>query len=415
MGVMTPTVPRPSEKRKYVAGPFPSRTLHTLQLPQLPDPGKGILAGHEVVRAQFQVGPRGHELDEAHVPGSVPRDEGERLDLVVILATDEHDIDLERLEAEVLGSFKPGHDAAERVWSPGDRVHPISPQRVQRDVDPIHAGITEQLPLVGQEHRIGGERDVFDLWDLGHHANQSVEVLSDQRLSPGEANPLEAHPGHDPDDVRDLLVAEKALALEPVEPLQWRTVHAPEVALVGDGDTEVLQPGGRTDRSWPVSLPGPGDRNRSGHPLLHAVAKELLLPDRKALLDLLDDESGALVGLGTVGTRDRYGHADITHRQVTDTVHHGDAIGSQHTRGLVRDLRENSGGHLLVRVVAHTPHRAALTVIAYDTDEQETGSILVRSHPSQDLGRIDGVPNNRNERHVSPPPLEGSAPPRRRH
>ena len=43
-----------------------------------------------------------------------------------------------------------------------------------------------------------------------------------------------------------------------------------------------------------------------------------------------------------MGARDRYGHADITHRQVTDTVHHSDAIGSQHTRGLVRDLRENS-------------------------------------------------------------------------
>src|SRR5436189_221261 len=76
--------------------------------------------------------------------------------------------------------------------------------------------------------------------DRREHPDQHGQVAANERLAAGEPDLLDAEPGEDRDEPRDLLEGQDLVAPEPLEPFGRHAVRAAEVALVGDGDPHRL-------------------------------------------------------------------------------------------------------------------------------------------------------------------------------
>ncbi len=100
-----------------------------------------------------------HELDEAHLDVVIAPEAGEVDDLVVVDAALHDGIDLDRLEAGLLG----GLDAVEhthQLVAPGHLQEPIGAQRVETDVDAIEPGLAKFVGDQTERGAVGGEGQI---------------------------------------------------------------------------------------------------------------------------------------------------------------------------------------------------------------------------------------------------------------
>ncbi len=72
------------------------------------------------------------------------------------------------------------------------------------------------------------------------HAHQFGDVAAHQRLPARQPHLIDAQVHHHADEARDLFKREDLGARQPGQPLRRHAVDAAEVALVGDGDAQIL-------------------------------------------------------------------------------------------------------------------------------------------------------------------------------
>jgi len=145
-----------------------------------------------------------HGLNEAQGETVFEAELDHVLHLVVIDALHHHHVDLDRGEVGRAGR----HQAVEYLLqaAAGDVTEPLGTQRIEADIDAIHAGLLQFVRVSGQTRGIGGQRQVFQLRQGGKACRQFGQPLAYQRLATGESHHARAQFGEGTDDAFRLLV-----------------------------------------------------------------------------------------------------------------------------------------------------------------------------------------------------------------
>ena len=134
------------------------------------------------------------------------------------------------------------------------------------------------------------------------------------------------------------------------------------------------------------------------HPARVAARVVLLLPDRDAVLDLVDDVAARREGLGAVRCADADPDGDLAERQRADTVHAARAAHAEAGDRLRHDPLALLDRELGVRLVLERAHGAPVVVVAHPALEaREAAGGRVGQRGNERAGR---------ERHVAE--LEGA-------
>ena len=257
-------------------GTVSRRARNRLELRDALQPFERFGARDERVRRQREVGARGHQLDEAHVPGPLAREGGEIRYLVVVGAPHQDDVQLDRLEPGVLCSREAGHHACGGPRPPGERVDAFRTQRVQGHVQAANARGLERAGVLVQEDGVSGEREVVDARDARDHAREGGHVAAHERLAARDAHAAQAERRHGADDARDLFVREQLVPAQPRQALLGHAVDTAEVALVRHRDAQVLdaaaEPVDHRSPARPGALSASDPlRGSSGRPSTHCA------------------------------------------------------------------------------------------------------------------------------------------------
>ncbi len=122
-------------------------------------------AGAHLAQRQILVDPVGaglahrHDLDQRHVHAAAMRPFDQRGDLVLIVLAQRHRIDL-HMQASALGGVDAGEHLLQ-VAPAGQSAEALLVQRVERDVQPLHAAGGELIGEAGELRAIGGQRQLF--------------------------------------------------------------------------------------------------------------------------------------------------------------------------------------------------------------------------------------------------------------
>ena len=168
---------------------------------------------------------------------------GERDDLVVVDASLDDRVDLDRREAGFLGRL----DAVEHTLEFVTARHllELDPvEGVEADVDPTQSGVTQRLGHEAHRGAVGGHRQIdrtirpLDRCEL---LDEHGQVRPHGRLTAGEADPSNAVPLHEhAGEPLDLLEGHHLRAGQPLHALLGHAVGTAEVAPIGDRDAQVL-------------------------------------------------------------------------------------------------------------------------------------------------------------------------------
>ena len=175
---------------------------------------------------------------KAHVDRALAREPREVADLVVVLATHDDAVELDR--SEIRGDRR--IDAAQHAVEPGppgDALETILAQRIERDVHAAQSGREQRRQLLLEQHGVGRKRDVVDAVDRIDAGDEAVQVAAHERLTTGDADRPHADRRGGVHDLDDLFVAEQFIAAQPVETRFGHAVDAAQIALVGDRDAQI--------------------------------------------------------------------------------------------------------------------------------------------------------------------------------
>ena len=198
---------------------------------------------HSAMRARVFVA-NGHVFDKAQVDGTVEREPREGRHILVEPAH-HNAVDLNGLKAPGQRRVDASHGLLEptqaRNLSKQRRV-----ERVERDVDAVKAGIFELRCQLGQQGAIGSKRDVLDLRNRADVANERNDTAADQRLAARQAYAANALPRHQAHKAGDFLGTEQLVVRAGCHAIGRHAVNAAEIALVGNGNAQVVDVAAKT-------------------------------------------------------------------------------------------------------------------------------------------------------------------------
>ena len=117
-------------------------------------------------------------------------------------------------------------------------------ERVEADGDAIEAGGLELGGVLGEQHAVGGERDVLDAGQRREIADEIGEIRAQQRLAAGDAHLLHAGAHEHARQAQDLREVEPLAgfqeAVRLVKGLARHAIRAAEIAAVHDRDAQVV-------------------------------------------------------------------------------------------------------------------------------------------------------------------------------
>ena len=135
---------------------------------------------------------------------------------------------------------------------------------------------------------------------------------------------------------------------------------------------------------------GRGGAALAVHPTRVAVDIVLLLPDRDAVLHLVDDVAARPEGLITVRRGDAHPHRDLAERQVADAVHATRVAHPETRAGFGDDALTLAYGELLEGLVLEAAYGAALVEVAHPTLEGRVTAAGRVDESACERGRVDG-------------------------
>ena len=204
---------------------------------------RGRVRVHGAMRARVLVAD-GHVFDKAQVNGTVDREPREGRH-VLVEAADDHAVDLNRLKAPSKRRIDAGHGLLEPAQA-RDLSKECGVERVERNVDAVEPGVFELRRQLGQQCAVGGERDVLDLRDRADVANERDDAAADQRLATRQTHAANALPRHQAHKAGDFLGAEQLVVRAGRHAIGRHAVNAAEIALVGNGNAQVVDIAAKT-------------------------------------------------------------------------------------------------------------------------------------------------------------------------
>ncbi len=184
-----------------------------------------------------------HELDEADLDVVLAAVVRECDDLVVVDATFDDRIDLDRVESRFLGGSDPVQHVDEFV-TPSHLMELLAIERVEADVHPPEPGLTEATGDETHRGAVRGHREVdrsARMLELGELVDEHRQMRSNGRLPARQTDALHAVAlDEDPRQPLDLLERHHLGPWQPLHALLGHAVGASEVAAIGDRDAQVL-------------------------------------------------------------------------------------------------------------------------------------------------------------------------------
>ena len=181
-----------------------------------------------------------HELDEAHVHVVLAREVDERAELLLHAGQEER-VDLDRREAGRERRVEAGQRVPEAAAA-RDAREALRVEAVEAHVDALEPRRGELVREPGQQQAVGGQRDVVDAAGAAEHADEVGAAGPDQRLTAGDAHLGDADVGGDAREDGELLVAQDLAVAARLDSLRRHAVRAAQVAPVGDGEAQVVDP-----------------------------------------------------------------------------------------------------------------------------------------------------------------------------
>src|SRR5579863_9151436 len=176
-----------------------------------------------------------HELDIADLDAALAPETGQRHDVRFDQILHGDCVDLDRAVPHPLAGLDAGQDAVEIVAA-RDLLEALPVERVQMHVDAPQAGIVEFPSLLGEQHAVGGQRQIFDALNRRQFADQLRQILAKQRLSAGETQLAHAQGDRDAHETLDLLEGQQLLARLELHAGLRHAVEAADVTPVRDTD-----------------------------------------------------------------------------------------------------------------------------------------------------------------------------------
>ncbi len=218
-----------------------------------------------------------HVLDEPQdVPGAAEVPSHRQDALFVESATDDH-VDLHRPQPRRGRRVDAREDPLDGEVDVVHAAEDLVVERVEAHGHALQAGGGERLRLTGEKRAVRGEGEV-DSRELRELGDEHVEAASHERFATGEAHLLDAEPGEDPRQPRELLERQQLVLrhelIAAAEDLLRHAVDAAEVATIGDRDPQIperpaervvqghlksmrpaMAPSGLLGRSGPMAAP----------------------------------------------------------------------------------------------------------------------------------------------------------------
>ena len=114
-------------------------------------------------------------------------------------------------------------------------------ERIEADGDAVEARVAQRPGLVGQEHAIGGQREIPDRRQGRELRNEARQLAPQQRLTARNTDPVDADLAEGAGEGGDFLEREQRLARQPGVVHLGHAVVAAQVAAVGDRHAQAPQ------------------------------------------------------------------------------------------------------------------------------------------------------------------------------
>ena len=173
---------------------------------------------------------------------------------VVVDATLHHAVDLDWMEADLVGALDSAQYAVGAVATAVHLSEYFIIQRVQADCDAAQTGVFQGLGLPSKKVAVGGEGQVIYTLYVRQHAHEAFQIGADQRFTtckPHLVHTQLSEEAYKPGDFlegQQLGFGEELVAF-PVD-FGGHAVGAAEVAPVGDGRRAGRARGGASCRGW---------------------------------------------------------------------------------------------------------------------------------------------------------------------
>ena len=200
-----------------------------------------LAAGHELRQGHPRglASAQGHELDEADVPALLLGPAGHLDHVRLVVVTGDHAVELEGPQVGFPGGGDAGLDLGQGA-EPHELLETLGVEGVHVDVDPAQARLLQGAGEARQQDRVRGHGHVAHAGERGDAPHDVEDVGAQGRLAAGEAELPEAEREGRPGHGLDLGRGEQLGGGDEAQAAQGHAVDAPQVAVVDDGDAEVV-------------------------------------------------------------------------------------------------------------------------------------------------------------------------------
>ena len=151
-----------------------------------------------------------HELDEAQHQRLANRIFRQRLDLVIVDATNDHRVHLHRGEAEVARQPHARQQFLQSV-APRDAFEILRVERVATETHALQTRVAQGPRLLLKQKPVRRHREIHDAVETRQPFHQLLQVTPQQRLATRQPDFLNAQPDGDPHQPLDFLEAQDVL------------------------------------------------------------------------------------------------------------------------------------------------------------------------------------------------------------
>ena len=181
-----------------------------------------------------------HQLDEADADPPRAQERQPARQFIIVQSTQQHGIELDRLERQAQGFFNALHHRLKAVM-PGDGVEAAAVQAVDADIDRSQTGGLPLRDFARKQNAVGGHRNGLQARHTGRIGNDVGQVTAQAGLAAGQTQFPQAHGGERAQQPGDFLPVEPTgLSFTRPEPI-GQAIAAMEIAGLQQGKPQVRE------------------------------------------------------------------------------------------------------------------------------------------------------------------------------
>ena len=209
------------------------------QVESFRQPAADIFETHVMIAGGAAGVAHGHGLDQPQREILLDAELHHVLDLVVVDVLHHHHVDLDRMHAGPARGRQPIQHL-DQFSAAGDGGEAFGLERIEADVDALHAGLKQGQCVFFQLHGVGAEGQILQARQRMQSRGQVGQMVARQRFAAGEAHAAHAEFGEGAYRALDLVEREPVFRFGKIPIVRRQAIHATQIATIGDGQTDVF-------------------------------------------------------------------------------------------------------------------------------------------------------------------------------